>query len=392
MANPVIHPGIGLSPDQNGYLAWDPDAERLHELNAAAALIVELCDGSRTVEEIRALAAPFLPQGQAEAVDRWIAEAVEAGLLDWGTGSIAPLRELSVEELTALTEQAFNQGMWDASFRCARKVADLQPDSSDAWYNLGRMAQFADRRDEAARAYEKYLAAKPEDATIRHQLIALHDEPPPARASNECILQTFQDFSSHYDTKMRDTLRYEAPERLQELVAKEIGNAAGLDILDIGCGTGLAGVMLKPRAARLVGVDLSPEMIAHARERGIYDWLEIAEILEWLDRTTAQFDLIVACDCLVYFGDLRSLATSVARRLKPRGSFAFTVERGDCFPLELADSGRFTHHPGHLRDVAAHAGLILARLEEGFLRTERGCDVIGLLAVLKKPEERRPVP
>jgi len=212
----------------------------------------------------------------------------------------------------------------------------------------------------------------------------LKDEAPPPRASDECILQIFNDFSSHYDAKMRDNLSYQAPERIQELIRAEIGDAAGLEILDIGCGTGLSGVGLKERAACLVGIDLSPEMIEVARERDIYDQLEIAEITEWLDQTEGQFDLIVACDCLVYFGDLQPVAASAARRLKPGGWFAFTTERGERYPFHLADSGRYTHHPDHVREVAARAGLVVVRLDEGFLRTERGVEVTGLLALLRK--------
>jgi predicted TPR repeat methyltransferase len=212
----------------------------------------------------------------------------------------------------------------------------------------------------------------------------LRDEAPPPRAPDDCILQIFKDFSSHYDAKMRDNLSYQAPERIQELIRAEMGDAAGLEILDIGCGTGLSGVGLKERAACLVGIDLSPEMIDVARERDIYDQLEIAEITEWLDQTEGQFDLIVACDCLVYFGDLQPVAALAAGRLKPGGCFAFTTERGEKYPFHLSDSGRYTHHPEHVREVAAKAGLVVGRLDEGFLRLERGVEVIGLLALLRK--------
>jgi predicted TPR repeat methyltransferase len=126
-------------------------------------------------------------------------------------------------------------------------------------------------------------------------------------------------------------------------------------------------------------------MIELARARGIYDQLEVAEITEWLDRTQAQFDLIAACDCLVYFGDLQAVAAPAARRLNPGGCFAFTTERGERYPFHLSDSGRYTHHPDHVREVAVRSGLIVARLEEGFLRTEAGAEVTGLLALLKKP-------
>ena len=38
-------------------------------------------------------------------------------------------------------------------------------------------------------------------------------------------------------------------------------------MLDAGCGTGLCGPLIAPHARRLVGVDLSGQMLAHARER-----------------------------------------------------------------------------------------------------------------------------
>jgi len=98
----------------------------------------------------------------------------------------------------------------------------------------------------------------------------------------------------------------------------------------------------------------------------------------------AKLDLIVACDCLVYFGALSPGPGSAAKRLKPGGCFAFTTERGEKYPFHLADSGRYTHHPEHVREVAAKAGLVVVRLDKGFLRTERGVEVTGLLALLRK--------
>ena len=384
MTHPALNPNVALSPVEGGYLAYDFTNDILHELNAMGALIAELCDGRRSVEEIRALAGPLMPEERAGEIDRWIGEGIEAGLLVWGDGAAVKPRELTAEELTGLAEKISGNGLTETSFHCRKRVTELTPEDSNAWFALGFAAQATGRREEARDAFAKYLEFQPEDAAIRQILTALRDEAPPPRAPDECILQIFREFSSHYDSKMRESLRYQAPERLQELIRAEIGDAAGLEILDLGCGTGLAGVGLKERAARLVGVDLSSEMIEQARERGIYDQLEVAEITGWLDQTTAQFDLIVCCDCLVYFGDLHPVATGAARRLRPGGWFAFTAERGEIYPFHLADSGRYTHHRDHVREVAAKAGLLVVRLDEGFLRTERGVEVTGLLALLRK--------
>jgi predicted TPR repeat methyltransferase len=169
---------------------------------------------------------------------------------------------------------------------------------------------------------------------------------------------------------------------MQDALQAVIADRTGLSILDLGCGSGLAGVSMRPRAAELVGIDLSPEMIALARARGIYDRLEIAEITEWLGQGQTLFDLIISCDCLIYFGDLGRIVRAAADRLKPGGFFAMSMERGDRHPFHLTDTGRYTHHPDHVREVAAQAGLAVARMDDSFLRMEYGEEVMGLYAVL----------
>ena len=44
---------------------------------------------------------------------------------------------------------------------------------------------------------------------------------------------------------------------------------AGERILDLGCGTGELTLVLQQRGCEVVGVDLSPEMVAKAREKGV---------------------------------------------------------------------------------------------------------------------------
>ena len=53
-------------------------------------------------------------------------------------------------------------------------------------------------------------------------------------------------------------------------------------MLDLGCGTGLAGAAFRPHVDWLVGVDLSPAMIEQARGKGIYDRLAVARHAEFL--------------------------------------------------------------------------------------------------------------
>jgi len=382
MPNPRIHPVILLSPVEGGYVAYDPALDRLHQLNPVAALLTELCDGSRSVEEIRDLAGPLMPEGKIGEIERWIGDGIKAGLLVWEGGEAAGGRELSAEELATLTKRLKATGKFQSAYLCGKRTVELAPDDSDAWYELGEVAQCVGRRDEARAAYQKYFDSNPEDGEIEHLLIALRDDAPPPRASDRAIQHIYKSFAASYESRMREDLRYVGPERMQDALQAVIADRTGLSILDLGCGSGLAGVSMRPRAAELVGIDLSPEMIALARARGIYDRLEIAEITEWLGQGQTLFDLIISCDCLIYFGDLGRIVQAAAGRLKPGGFFAMSMERGDRHPFHLTDTGRYTHHPDHVREVAAQAGLAVARMDESFLRMEYGEEVMGLYAVL----------
>ena len=383
MPNPRVSPVILISPAEQGYVAYNPVLDRLHQLNPTAALLVELCDGSRSIEDIRGLAGPLLPQGQSGEIDRWIDEGFKAGLL-LQEGAEPGIQELSAAELSARTKRLKENGEVQAAHLCAKRTIELQPDDWSAWYDLGEIAQCLGRRAEAQAAYQRYFDANPDDGEIEHLLIALRDEAPPPRASDRAIRKIYKNFAASYESRMLEDLKYAGPQWMLAAVRRAMGDRDGLSILDLGCGSGLVGASVTKLAAELVGVDMSPEMIELARARNVYDRLEVAEITQWLDRDDRLFDLIISCDCLIYFGDLGPVTGAAARRLKPGGFLAMSMERGERHPFHLTDTGRYTHHPGHVRDVAAKSGLAIAELDENFLRMEYDEKVMGLYAVLAK--------
>jgi predicted TPR repeat methyltransferase len=215
-------------------------------------------------------------------------------------------------------------------------------------------------------------------------LTALRDDTPPPRTSDRAIQHIYKSFAASYESRMLEDLKYVGPERIEDLVRFALGDQDGLSILDLGCGSGLAGVIMKKRATELVGVDLSAEMIELAQARKIYDRLEVAEITGWLEQGRDVFDLIVSTDCLIYFGDLNRIVNAAAKRVKKSGLFAFSLERGARYPFHLTDTGRYTHSADHVRDVATNAGLTVMRLDESFLRLEYGVEVIGLFVLLRQ--------
>src|SRR4029077_18883888 len=89
----------------------------------------------------------------------------------------------------------------------------------------------------------------------------------------------FDQYAPRFDRALED-LGYRAPALLRDAVTAH-GTRFGT-MLDLGCGTGLAGAALRPQVDWLVGVDLSPKMIEEARRKGVYDRLAVGDIAAFL--------------------------------------------------------------------------------------------------------------
>ena len=378
-----LRPSILLLPDESGYLAFDIASRQLHRLNPAAALVVELCDGSRTLDDLRTAVEPLI--GEADWPDwrAWIDSAVEAGILSSDT-LIGSSGVSSAARLGELSERLRDEGRVLEAFICQQRAAELDSKNPDRWYSLGELAHIVGRRADALLAYERYVALRPDDVEIAHILTALRDAPPPPRAPSEFIKDLYSRFASFYDANMNDDLDYRAPALLAEAVVRAASKRP-LDVLDLGCGTGLSGQSIRGQARRLVGVDLSDDMIARAETRAIYDQLHVAEITGWLKQYAGAelFTVILACDSLIYFGDLRQVLVPAVKCLAPGGVIAFTLERCAWSPFQLSDAGRFTHHPDHVEEAAQSAGLSIVSLDDAVLRYEYGTAVAGLVVVTR---------
>ena len=151
----------------------------------------------------------------------------------------------------------------------------------------------------------------------------------PSRAGDEYLRNAFDMFAPAFEETLAD-LGYRAPQAIGAYLAAVYGPpAAQLSVLDVGCGTGLAAPHLRPYARRLDGVDLSPAMLVRAQARGLYEELRVGEAMADMHAHSDQYDLAVAADVFVYFGDLAPLCTATAACLRPQGRLIFTLEAMD---------------------------------------------------------------
>jgi len=314
-------------------------------------------------------------------------------------------------------------GRHDDALVALEAVLERQPDRAEAWFRHGQALQGLERHDESLASYERALAIEPglaaawrnRGGVLRERgdlagaaeafrqalasgsapeldaylLAAVEgaDEqgrpPPPPRAYVESL---FDGYADTFDVHVAGTLRYRGHATLVE----GLGVAPGRyrHALDLGCGTGLCGPLLRPMAERLGGVDVAAAMLAKARTLGVYDELVHADIAEHLQATQARHDLVVAADVFIYVGDLEATFAGVRRVLDPGGRFCFTAEPGEEGAagkggVALTPSLRYTHSPRYLRELAARHGFTVEAMVEAPLREDQRVPVPGLYVYLR---------
>jgi len=273
----------------------------------------------------------------------------------------------------------------DGALTAYRQASLLRPYNFKSYLRLGAALYVSGRIDDAADVYRKWLSLDPESDLARHLLSACTGQEVPERASDAAVRSIFEPFADNFDEVLK-TLQYRAPELVFQAALEVMGAPAGrLDILDAGCGTGLCGEHFKPFARRLVGVDLSLEMLKRAGMRKLYDELILGELTAFAGAAAAAWDLVVAADTLVYFGDLAPVMAAAARGLRPGGHLVVTLERASEVEVpqgfRINPHGRYSHTEAYVREVLSAAHLAPRSLTPVHLRLELKKPVEGLLVV-----------
>ena len=262
---------------------------------------------------------------------------------------------------------------------------DIEPECSESLMNRGDILLAIGRRSEGEASLRRAEACGADSQRIRFVLASVGREPIPNMAPTGYLRDLFDDYADRFDGELIGLLRYRVPELLAERVRRD-SPPGGIDILDLGCGTGLCGLELKSVARRLTGIDVSPNMLAKARERDVYTELECVELTDYLAKRAAEFDLVVASDVLIYLGDLAPVFAGVRQILRAGGRFVFSVEAADQSDFELGTTRRYRHSKRYLDRLAADHGFKIDSLESHVLRFEAGSAVNGHLVQLRLAE------
>lgn len=265
------------------------------------------------------------------------------------------------------------------------KALRIDENYCDAHNNLAVAYLAAKKIPQALQHFKEVLRIQPNNEAVRHLISVLSQDKQITSSPQTYIQSLFDNYASHYDQHLQ-TLHYRVPDLFYKLFSEINKNHfQSLDILDLGCGTGLCGEMFKQQAHLLIGVDLSTQMLAMAAQKNIYDQLIEADILSFMQATSATFDLILVGDVLVYFGDLTEVFIAMKHIIRPGGLIILNTEMTEQTDYELLQSGRFGHHQDYLDRLAKNLQFTILKKRIVNLRTQNHSEVAGYLYCLQAP-------
>jgi len=269
------------------------------------------------------------------------------------------------------------------------QAIELAPNFATAWFTLGEIREQLGDNDKAIAAFRRAREADPQDrhgASVRLMRLGAEELSLMPRSYVQTL---FDQYAPRFEDALLGDLDYRAPQLLfKAVIAVRVAQkkpAFFKRAIDLGCGTGLGAAAFAKEVDHFIGIDLSPGMIEQARATGLYEQLEVEDMVAGLvSKAEGSADLVLAADAFCYVPELGPVLSEVTRVLAPGGLIAFTVETHDGEGVMIGKGLRYAHAAEYLRKAIATVGLKLTHLEKASPRTEDNEPVRGLVVVAGK--------
>jgi 2-polyprenyl-3-methyl-5-hydroxy-6-metoxy-1,4-benzoquinol methylase len=130
-------------------------------------------------------------------------------------------------------------------------------------------------------------------------------------------------------------------EEHQRLYDESLKHVAGLEVLDIACGSGWGTDQLAGKAKTICGCDISPEAVdyASANYKGTY---QVGSILD-IPFKSGTFDVVNSIETFEHIchDDVNQMVSEVCRVLKPGGLYLFSTPDHNIFPYHPSCSSEY---------------------------------------------------
>lgn len=270
------------------------------------------------------------------------------------------------------------------------KACRLSSDNPSILFNLAHLEIENGALDRAITHLEKIVVSADIDSVdmakkgAQHLLASLRGEKT-STAPIAYVRRLFDEYAKDFERHVQDKLKYSVPQELRRLWDSLAGKSEEKPLaLDLGCGTGLVGKAFDGAVRSVVGIDLSPQMLASAAQKNVYDALYEDDIFAYLERTDTKYDLVIAADVLIYLGDFSRVLELLGQQLKANGYFLFSVEATEKEEYALQPSGRYAHNIEYIEAALSDHGLSVLTKEDVVVRYDNDEPLAGHLFVCQK--------
>jgi len=141
------------------------------------------------------------------------------------------------------------------------------------------------------------------------------------------MVDFYRKWAADYDHQMLDELGYTSPTKIAQQLIQYLPDTQST-VFDIGCGTGLTCVFLAEKGyTNLDAIDLSPDMVRVASERGIYRELLVGDVNQVLERNDESYDAVISSGTFTHGHVGPEPLDEIFRILKPGGILACTIHQ-----------------------------------------------------------------
>lgn len=249
----------------------------------------------------------------------------------------------------------------------------LKPQLEEISLNIAETLTLFSRQDKetAAKIAQNWLKLAPENVFACRLSAAFNGEIP--EKSESYSQKLFDNFAENYEQVLQK-IDYTLPQQIKMLADNPSGT-----IVDLGCGTGLIGQMIKSEQNQLIGVDISKKMLAQAKRKNIYKQLHHSDILSYLKDVITQDapSLVIAADVFCYLGNLEEI---ICRLAPYKAVFSIETLENTKQDFILTETGRFRHAPHYIEKLLKkhHCSFKTQSVE---LRRENNIPVEGTIFV-----------
>lgn len=197
--------------------------------------------------------------------------------------------------------------------------------------------------------------------------------PEPLKPQASSVRKGYDRWAVLYDREANPLIAIEEP-----VVREAIGDVAGLEVLDLGCGTGRHSLWLASAGATVTGVDFSEGMLEEARAKPGAEAVRFLahDLQQPLPFAAGSFDLVVSGLVLEHLAALDAFFAEARRVLRPGGRAVVSAMHPAMFlkgvqarftdPAsgEKVQPGSFAHSIGEFVVAAVRAGFAIEGVDE----------------------------